>query len=332
MQLITSISDISISTWSSFVQNHPNGTLFHTPEYYEVFRDEKYAKSFLFAVINNEHEIEAISVIVIHREKNTFTGYFSRRAIAMAPPICKNNNERTLHFLLKEQIIFLRNKAIYYEIRNCRESNYNVVFKENLFRIYHHLNNVIDLSVDFMSLSKKIISTARGKARKAIRKQVQVRIVDYKKEINAVYNVMDMLYRDLHVPHLPKTVYKNGLVKLLESQNLVIFGAYLDDKLISTMLLILYKNEAYSWYMGSLKQYKSYSANDLLVIETLRYAKEFGITQYNWGGAGVPGKEYGVRNFKEKFGGETIQEFRYVKVFKPHIYKIARLALSIIRK
>lgn len=327
MRLVNNICDIDVKDWSDFVLNHPDGCFFHSPEYYQAFCKEPYAKSHFFAVLSDNNEFLAISVVVIYKEANLLKRYFSRRAIAMAPPLCKDNSAVFLQFLMNAQINYLKNKVIYYEIRNCQHNWFNGFLQKLNFEQFEHLNNIVGLEADFSTLSEKFVPTARGKARKALRKKIEVRELSLTSDWRAVYQLITSLYRSIGLPYLPKTLYENGFLQLIKTHNLVVLGAYLDKKLLSTMLVLCYKNEAYSWYMAGSNQAKKYSANDLLVIETLRYMKDRGLTDFNWGGAGVPEKPYGVRSFKEKFGGTTIQEYRYLKLFQPILYRLGKLVL-----
>ncbi len=328
MKLISDIQSIDLYAWADFVEKHPEGRFFHSPEYYRAFCEEPFAKSYVFAVVSDTNEFLGISLVLIYKEASLLKRYFSRRAIAMAPPLCKDNSATVLRFLLDAQINFLKSKVIYYEIRNCQNNWFNNSLQQLNFHQFEHLNNVVDLKTNFSALSKKIIPTARGKARKALRKEVEVKVLPSTADLSSVCQLVTSLYRKLGLPYLPKSVYNKGFIQLIEDEKLVVLGAFLDKHLLSVMLTVCYKNEAYSWYMAGSTQSKQYSANDLLVIETLRYTQGMGLTDFNWGGAGVPGKSYGVRNFKEKFGGKTILEYRYIKLFQPNLYRLGKMVIG----
>lgn len=327
MRVVKNIHEMDVKAWSEFVQHHPEGCFFHAPEYYRAFCEEPFAKSHFYAVFSDSNELLGVSVVVVYKEANLLKRYFSRRAIAMAPPLCKANSPVVLRFLMDAQINDLKNKVIYYEIRNCQNNWLNDLLQQFHFKQFEHLNNIVGLRADFSTLSEKIVPTARGKARKALRKKVEVREISLTSDLSAVYQLITSLYRSIGLPYLPKTVYGNGFMGLIKNENLVVLGAFLDKKLLSVMLVLCYKNEAYSWYMAGSNQAKKYSANDLLVIETLRYMQSKGLTAFNWGGAGVPEKPYGVRSFKEKFGGDTTQEQRYLKLFQQNLYRLGKMVL-----
>jgi len=53
---------------------------------------------------------------------------------------------------------------------------------------------------------------------------------------------------------------------------------------------------------------------------------------FNFGGAGKPNEEYGVREFKRRFGGEMVNFGRYTKVYSPIRMKIAEKGFEVYRR
>ena len=49
-------------------------------------------------------------------------------------------------------------------------------------------------------------------------------------------------------------------------------------------------------------------------------------------GAGKPDENYGVREFKEKFGGELVEYGRFIRINNPLLYKLGTSALSILKQ
>ena len=63
----------------------------------------------------------------------------------------------------------------------------------------------------------------------------------------------------------------------------------------------------------------------------IEYAKQKDIPIFDFMGAGVPDKPYGVRDFKMEFGGEAVEFGRYLYVRKPLLYKIGKLGVNILK-
>jgi len=49
-------------------------------------------------------------------------------------------------------------------------------------------------------------------------------------------------------------------------------------------------------------------------------------------GAGLPSKNYGVREYKKEFGGQLREYGRYVKILNPVLYYLGKSVLSIKKK
>jgi hypothetical protein len=49
-------------------------------------------------------------------------------------------------------------------------------------------------------------------------------------------------------------------------------------------------------------------------------------------GAGKPGSEYGVRDYKIQFGGELIEYGRYIRINQKLLYHIGRKVIEINKK
>jgi lipid II:glycine glycyltransferase (peptidoglycan interpeptide bridge formation enzyme) len=69
--------------------------------------------------------------------------------------------------------------------------------------------------------------------------------------------------------------------------------------------------------------------NDLVIWEILKWGKENGYRIFDFGGAGRPDREYGVREYKKKFGGATLNLGRYQKVHNRFLMNISVVGFKI---
>ena len=70
----------------------------------------------------------------------------------------------------------------------------------------------------------------------------------------------------------------------------------------------------------------------VLIEVTAGYANNNGIEHFDFMGAGAPDKDYGVRDFKAKFGGELVEHGRFVYICKPWLYKLGAVAVSFLKR
>ena len=109
----------------------------------------------------------------------------------------------------------------------------------------------------------------------------------------------------------------------------VFWGAYLNDELVGTMYTFCYKGRIYDFFAGSNSIHKNKFPNSLIPWQVMLWGKSNGMTLFDWGGAGKPGVPYGVRDYKEKFGGQLVNFGRFEKIHKPFLFRIAKVAFKI---
>ena len=62
------------------------------------------------------------------------------------------------------------------------------------------------------------------------------------------------------------------------------------------------------------------------------YAANTGIALFDFMGAGKPNEEYGVREFKSKFGGKLVEYGRYRCVSKPFLFAVGKFGVKLMKK
>lgn len=116
--IITNVNSIDKYKWSDFVNNHPNGNIFQTPEMYEVYQDTKKYKPVFLAIVNNVGEISGTLLAVIQKEYSGVLGNFTAISIIHGGPLIKDDDPAVLDFILKEYDKIIKKKAIYSQFRN----------------------------------------------------------------------------------------------------------------------------------------------------------------------------------------------------------------------
>jgi lipid II:glycine glycyltransferase (peptidoglycan interpeptide bridge formation enzyme) len=109
----------------------------------------------------------------------------------------------------------------------------------------------------------------------------------------------------------------------------VSFLATYNDLIVGVLYLLTYKEMAYVWYAGSLPGYYEKHPNDILYWEAIKWSCRNGYKIFDFGGAGSPNEEYGVREFKKQFGGELVNYGRFEKSYRPHFLKIIKAYLKV---
>jgi len=64
----------------------------------------------------------------------------------------------------------------------------------------------------------------------------------------------------------------------------------------------------------------------------IKWGSKNGYKYFDFGGAGKPDENYGVRDYKMKFGGELITTYRYKIIHKPAIMSVSKNAFNLYNK
>jgi lipid II:glycine glycyltransferase (peptidoglycan interpeptide bridge formation enzyme) len=102
--------------------------------------------------------------------------------------------------------------------------------------------------------------------------------------------------------------------------------AQIDDTSVACSLELLYKDTIYGWYGGTDRQYGKHNPSEIMHWRIFEWGAKQGFSIYDFGGAGKPDEEYGVRDFKAKFGGELVDLGRYTCIHAPLRLKLSKVA------
>lgn len=260
-------------------------------------------------------------------------GYFSRRCIVWGGPIIDDsvqNKEEICRQLLKDFLTQVVGKAIYVEFRNLFDcSQYREVFEEFGFEFHEHLN-FINLIDDEASVRKRISESKLRQIKKSLKAGAEIIVSGYEKDIRDYYLILSELYRTKVKTPLPDIDYF-----LSFAQNEI--GVYLlikyQDRIIGGLMGGVSGDTIYELYVcGEDGKYKDVYPSVLATYAALDYGLKNGLKYFDFLGAGKPNEDYGVREFKSKFGGELVNYGRFKLILNKPLYKIGELGVKLLKK
>ena len=87
----------------------------------------------------------------------------------------------------------------------------------------------------------------------------------------------------------------------------------------------------YEWYVCGLDQdYKNIYPSVLATWAAIEYGLKNNLETFDFMGVGVPDKDYGVREFKSKFGGELVNFGRFGRINNHFIYTITEIGFNVL--
>ena len=327
---------INTTEWSDFVLTHENGTIFQSPEMYDIYNQTPLFSPFVFAAYKN-NKIVGVLVGAIQSEHKGILALFTARSIVFGGPLTTVDDSIEITTkLLSEYDKTHKKDVIYTQFRNLFDiSHYSTLFHAQNYTYDEHLDFHIDLRKDKELLWSNLASQCRGKIRKAEKATLQIKTLINAEEKLLSYTILKDVYDRANLPLASKELFENS-IKILDSKNMLEYiGVFYETKLIGIRIVLKYKDIAYDWYGGSLGEYYKYCPNEILVWEVLLKMKADNFTLYDFGGAGHPNKPYGVREFKKKFGGQLVNFGRYEKTHKPLLMQIGKMgfwAFKLVKK
>jgi serine/alanine adding enzyme len=321
--------------WRSFVERHPQGNIFHTPEMFEVFRRARGFHPDLRAALGQEGDVLALllPVHVVLRE-----GVLSRltsRVIVYGSVLCAPGEagRTALDLLLKEYGGEPKDHALYTELRNvCDQGELQPVLQAHGYSYEEHLNYLIELVRNPEEVLRHIGQHTRKHIRHALKEgAVSVEEVQERELLAAAYQLFAKSYAAAGVPLADFSLFEAAL-DVLKPRGMVKFLlARHGDTWIAATAELPFKSVIYGWYSGIDRKYSHVPAGELLMWHILKWGAESGYRIYDFGGAGKPGKPYPVRDFKAKFGGNLVNFGRNTKVHQPLLLRYSYLGYTIYR-
>jgi len=322
---------INKKLWGELCTNSLFSSPFQTPEFYEFYNSVEGFSADVFAV-EEKDKLTSLVVVTIQKEQG-IKEYFSRRGIVYGGILLSENNEASLSFLLKYLNNYYKNKLIYIEIRNNFDfSKFNAVFQFNNFIYQSHLNvqlNTFNYSIE------TILSNMKYNRRREINiSYKEGAVVDEAKnenEVVALFDILKNLYTNRVKLPLPNLNYFIGLYR---SKIGKVFIVKHHNKVIGGSFCIFHQGMSINtiYYAGIRNYHKKIFPTHLAIMGVTEFAIKNNLKMVDFMGAGKPGKEYGVRDYKLEFGGELVEHGRYLNILNSLLYKIGILGLAIISK
>ncbi len=334
--MIDVVRQLDEHVWREYVENHPHGNIFHTPEMFRVFARAKGYRSDLWAAVDGSGCPLALLLPV---QITTIGGPWRRlttRAIANGSVLCSSGpeGEQALGALLQTYKREMKNSVILTELRNMADlSHLQPVLQQSGFEYEDHLDYFIDLDRTPEAVFQGIGSRTRKNLRHAMnRGEVVIEEASRPEQVAACYELLRKTYATAHVPLADRSLFEALFDELYPHGMVKFMLARIGDVYAAGSVELVYKDVIYGWYGGMDRQYSNRIPNELLLWHLFRWGAENGFKVYDFGGAGRPDEKYGVRDFKSKFGGQLVCFGRNTYVHAPIFMQVVRRAYSVYRR
>lgn len=323
-------SQISLDEWTELISKSKFSSAFQTPAFYQIANNVPGMSAEVFAIQESE-DLKAVCLVILQKESGIKT-YFSRRAIIYGGPVIgENTNISVFESMLYNIANEFNKRSIYIEIRNLNDySSFKEVFIRNHWQYIPYLNFIVDCS-DMETLNSNLGNNRRRQIKKALANGAIIKEGDNIRQIDEFYSILSVLYSKKIKKPLPhkiffEEIFKNGFGKFLY----VMFN----DKIIGGIVCPIFeKSVIYEFYVAGLdEEFREQSPSTLATWAAIEYANRNHIHFFDFMGAGRKDMDYGVREFKSRFGGKLVENGRYTKINNFLLYNTGRMALNIKQK
>ncbi len=330
------VQQIDEDVWRAFVAQEACSNIFHTPEMMQVFQQAKGYQPELWATVDGNDQLLAlflpIQITVLDRP---FLRNLTTRAVLYGSVLCipTPEGQEALDLLLQTYNQAVKGRLLFTELRNLADvNNLQPTLQKNNVAYEEHLNFLINLNQPQADIWKAIRSNAQRNVRKARKSGVVIAPVTDNAGLADAYTILQQVYKRIQVPLPDQSLFQAAFEILHPLGMFETLLAKVDGEIIGAMMLLLHKGVMIYWYTGTLREFSSYRASDLLVWCALELGHEQGFHTFDFGGGGKPDEEYGVRDFKAKFGGCLVNYGRNVCVHAPMRLQASEFGYQMLRR
>jgi serine/alanine adding enzyme len=321
--------------WRQFINQHPASNVFHTPEMFQVFAQTKGHQPELWAAVDQNSTVLALFLPVHITLMDGLLRRLTTRSVVYGSILCQDSRcgREALRLLLNNYAKKIQNHSLFTELRNLHNlADLQPLLRDCGYAYEEHLNYLIDLDRPLEAVLQGIGHRTRKQIRRESKKsRVVITEVTQRDQIIEWYNLLQKTYESAKVPLADQSLFE-AAYDVLYPQGMVKFLiAWVGGTCVACSVELLFKDIIYGWYGGVDRAFTSYVPNEMLIWHILHWGVESGYRVYDFGGAGEPNKEYGVRNFKAKFGGKLVCYGRNVLVQAPGLLRLSKQAYHLLR-
>lgn len=336
-ELITDPLHIRSAGWQKFIDSHPDGNVFQSPVMFDLWSATENAEPLVIGSIDRDGRLSGILLAVILREFRGPLGYFSSRCVVYGGPLVSVSghhseaNNQIANDLLSTLISLVKSRSIFIQFRNFRDmSCFRPAFESLGFSYRDRLNIVIQTHSQELTFSNMSESRKR-QVRQGLRNGATTGPAKGLEEVGQYYVILEKLYREKVKKPLPKWTFFRSFFELSQEEGLgVILLVKRNNRVIGGILCPVTPGKSiYEWYVCGLdREFPALHPSVLATWAGLEYASTHNIPQFDFLGVGLPDKPYGVREFKSRFGGDTVNYGRFARINKRWAYFLAELGFN----
>lgn len=315
---------VSTDAWADYVMSHPYGSVFQTPEMFEVYSHTSGNEPLVVFALR-QSKLVGLLVASIMQNGIGPIHLLTRRSVVVGGPLVLDDDPMVTGQLIHayDRIVSSR-FCIYSQFRPIYDMGHIFPYLvASGYLLKPHLNLTLDLSTSYGDLYSNLHNEKKRNIRKAEEAGLIFKELFSEKEIESVCSLIRKTYARKGVPMNYLGIFNEARNSLKDYVHF--FGAFDKEHMIAAQVRLCYKDLVYAWFAGSDERYLKMKPNDFLLWNVITWSYDRKFKCFDFGGGGEPGVPYGVRDYKLKFGCKVHDWGRLEKYYRPLTYHLASL-------
>ena len=314
--------------FQKFAGQAPNANFFQSPEFLKFIEPVRGYKPFLLIALSDSGEVKGSLLGVIQSDGGGVKSWLSRRLIVWGGPIVAASADRqaVTKTLLQEMKKYARGSAIFIEFRNFFDcSELKDAFAASGFHFRPHLNYIVKIDGE---AAGRLSSNRRRQIKTSLAAGAVVTEPESEADVVAFYQLLKKLYTEKVKKPLPSI---DLFMQFWKSPSSKTFLVKYEGKVVGGSVGPIHRNQVlYQWYVcGDNGVIKGVHPSVLASWAPIEYGLKHGYQYFDFMGAGRPEEDYGVREFKARFGGDEVCFGRFEMVLNQPLYRVGKLGLKV---
>jgi serine/alanine adding enzyme len=326
------VHSLDVKVWREFIDQHPQGNIFHTPEMLHVFERANRYQPRLWAAVGDNDQLLALFLPVQVTLGDGIMRRLTARSIAYGGILnaLDSRGKEALAVLLGKYAQEISHGALFTELRHLSDPcDIQPVLDHCGYSYEDYLDYLIDVNKSEKEIWQAISKSGRKSIRRFCNKGVIPEEIKDRSYIPIFYSLLKQTYNRIGVPLADISLFEAVFDILVPKGMAKLLLARVDNEYVAASLELPYKDVIYSWYSGYDRAWRAVYPNDGLVWYILKWGAENGYRYYDFGGAGRLNEPYSVRDFKAKFGGKLVNFGRHTCVHAPLTLSVSRVGYQI---
>lgn len=281
-----------------------------------------------------------LSFVLLHEHRHLFQALTTRAVVYGGPVFGKGmqpeQQAEVAKALLTCMVHELKNRCLYIQFRNFYDTGHlSALFRQQGFFFSDRLNLLKPLD-DRVSALASLSATRRRQLRLSAANGLVVRPAKGVEEVDGFYGLLRVLYREKVRKPLPDRTLFRRFYALSERHDCgkILVAEYRGQLVGGILAPAMPGGAIFEWYVCGLdiqlaaeRVYPSVS----LTWAAMELGMGMACHTFDFMGMGLPGKPYGVREFKARFGGRWVNYGRWTRINHPMQYRFIELAYNLFR-